>query len=93
MTAPMATLEQAVGAVRAVEVFFADEIRPGLPPDLRQDFEGTDPPAPWAIVWERGPDAWALRFSQALSDGAVTGWDQQLSFDLLNTWSGEIHPA
>ncbi len=58
-----------VHAFTKVSEHFADFIEPGYGPKLIRDWEKTwdseRPYIAWAIVWEEGPDDWAITFSHA----------------------------
>lgn len=58
-----------IHALEKVREFYATDITPDNGPRLIRDWEKTwesrEPTLPWAIVWEQGPDDWAIQASHA----------------------------
>jgi hypothetical protein len=55
-----------IHALQKVKEHFADYISPGYGPKLIRDWDFPDSgPIAWAIVWEEGPDDWAITASHA----------------------------
>jgi len=72
--------ETAQQAYAAICGQFADYIEAsGSRPTLERDWLFLDHPSPWAVVWEEGPDQWAMRAGEGGVDEALT----EMASDLL----------
>jgi hypothetical protein len=90
------TKTQAEAAFMCIVGQFKADIEAGYPmPVLVEDHDWGSPDSegnyPWGILWEEGPEEWALR-----AGGAVEwpeNWPKDVYLEAANHWSVRLYPA
>ena len=89
------TREQAERALELLKKHYGSYVQDGYEPKLVQEWDWLDSgPTPWAIVWEEGPEEWALSFWEAANPGEyqeIEEWGSDVYASPVTSWAVSLH--